>query len=687
MRVLLIEDSSLIRDRLRAMIEAAFDAVSIAESGTVARAQLLFYELAPDAVVLDLQLSDDTGYRLIEEFKCSRPGCIVMVLTHSTMLELRARCMALGADYFFNKSSEFERVVSVLVAMRGELSTDRHAWHDAPPVGVKGPESLQAGEVPAATPAPTTATSHDSESQWRALISLAVDWYWQQDTEFRFVRITGNGHDHGGATAAQHIGKTRWELPHVGITELAWHRHREQLNRHETFRDFEITRPGPDGALHSISVSGIATFDASGRFTGYRGVSRDITAQRAAEATLRTLQTQLHDAQRFEALGTLAGGIAHDFNNVIGAVLGNVALAREDINTGNTALERLGQIESIARGARALTQQILSFSDRQPQVRLNHSLALLVEDTVTLLRSMLPRTALLHIKLPASELQVTGDATQLRQVLMNLCINAAHALSESGGEIEIGLREIVLDHTPAGVVGDLRAGHYAHLWVSDNGHGMDEHTQARIFQSFFTTKKQGHGTGLGMTIVRNVLNRHGGAIGIKSAPQQGSTFDVYLPAVTPAKHGQVTDTWFGADCDMPNHQVLVVDDDPVMASIMTKLLERMGLRVTHCSDPAQALATLASMPQVFKLVVTDFNMNGMSGLELARSMAANHPEVKVMMATGFVDDSLREQARDVGLHALLKKENLAQHLRAMVAKLLAIAPANGWPADHAMLEA
>jgi PAS domain S-box-containing protein len=769
-----------VRERLRGMIEESSPVTVVGEAESVAQARLLFDRHAPDAVVLDLQLADGLAYPLIEEFKRSRPHCAVIVLSNFAQPAHRERCAQLGADHFFAKSSEFERIGELLSSWSGfwvETTPDTLDQADAaaaaPPSAparaqteqllqraldasrlavwdlnldsgrielsagwsqmlggpaeptvttfgalarlvptedqlrivaamnpaikgstqtysvdhrVRRPDGddiwiLSEGEVvergPRGHAARAIGTNRDiterkraelalreSEARYRELVELAADWYWEQDDQFRFTRLSSHEDYLAGSSEAAHIGKARWELPHLGVTDDAWRRHRAQLLRREPFRDFEYGRHDANGKLHTIAVSGAPRFDAAGRFLGYRGVTRDITAQRAAEASARSLEAQLHEAHKLEALGALAGGIAHDFNNIVGAILGNVALAHEDIVAGRDGLQALEQVRRVALRARTLTRQILNFSRRQPHVHVNQAVRPLVEEALSMLRTMLPRTVTLHASLCEQALDVRADSTQLQQVLINLCVNAAHALDRTAGRIDIELEEAVLEAPRPAVVGHLAPGRYARLLVRDNGHGMDAATQARIFEPFFTTKVQGQGTGLGLAIVRNIVTAHHGAIGLVSAPGQGATFSVYLPAVDHETGAMPLDLAEPAVPRGDAQRVLVVDDDEVTGLLITTLLERAGYRVSCIADAREALVGACS-PAV-DLVITDHRMSEMSGLDLAHNLAALRPGLPVILTTGLVTDELRIEARRAGLRALLKKENLVEQLLTVV---------------------
>src|SRR5205814_4727110 len=251
----------------------------------------------------------------------------------------------------------------------------------------------------------------------------------------------------------------------------------------------------------------------------------------AAEDDMHKVEAQLRHGQKMDSVGTLAGGIAHDFNNILGAVIGNVALARQEVGEGHAALLHLDEIHKASVRARNLVRQILTFSRREPQELLTQPLRPIVEETHQLLRATLAARVEIEVALGDALLHVEADATQVQQVLMNLCTNAWHALPDGAGRIHIGLDATSLDEAAAQRLGGLPGGRYAHLWVSDTGIGMDAATRERIFEPFFTTKPVGQGTGLGLSVVHGILSAHHGAIDVDSEPGQGSTFHLYFPVV------------------------------------------------------------------------------------------------------------------------------------------------------------
>ena len=274
--------------------------------------------------------------------------------------------------------------------------------------------------------------------------------------------------------------------------------------------------------------------DAGGHHAGVLAMVTDISERHHAEARRAALEAQLRQSQKMEAIGTLAGGIAHDFNNVLAAILGNVALLRQGAagHDGDAAL-RLEQIGKAASRARSLVHQIVAFSRQQPQQLQVQPLEPLLQETLALLRSTMPAGVELVSRLPGAPVLVDADATQLQQVLMNLCTNAWHALPGGTGRIEVGFDAVLLDTEAAARVGAPEPGSYAHIWVADSGHGMDESTRQRVFEPFFTTKPVGQGTGLGLAVVHGIVRSHRGAIAVSSAQGRGSRFEIWLPLAGP----------------------------------------------------------------------------------------------------------------------------------------------------------
>jgi PAS domain S-box-containing protein len=403
------------------------------------------------------------------------------------------------------------------------------------------------------------------------------------------------------------------------------------------------------------------------------GTHSDITDLKQAEAQQRALEAQLRESQKMEAIGTLAGGVAHDFNNLLAAILGNLALAREDVGPEHLAQESLGEISRAAIRARQLVQQILSFSRRQAQQLVHQPLVPLVEETLALMRSLLPAGVRLTTRIGGGELSVLADATQVQQVLMNLCTNAWQALDGRSGAVTVALRPVVLNAARALQTGGIAAGTYACLSVADNGPGMDTETQRRVFEPFFTTKPPGAGTGLGLAVVHGIVRAHNGTITITSQPGDGARFDVYLPLAGAAAVPEVAvepPTVARATSQITGRHVVYVDDYEAMVFLVGRLLRKQGYRVSTFTSGESALAWLQDHPDPIDLLVTDQNMPGMSGLDLARESLRKRPGLRVAIVSGHVNDKLLLDASEVGVREVMAKQDSMDALGDAIAKLL-----------------
>jgi PAS domain S-box-containing protein len=381
----------------------------------------------------------------------------------------------------------------------------------------------------------------------------------------------------------------------------------------------------------------------------------------------------LRESQKMESLGTLAGGIAHDFNNILGAILGNLALLRDPRCAPEDSAARLVQIERSALRARHLVQQILAFGRRQDRQPLRQPLAPLVSDTLGLLRATLPASVRLQARLAPEALLVEVDGTQVQQALMNLCTNAWQAMADGAGCIEIGLEAVRADAGTALCDAGLPPGRCAHLRVSDDGMGMDAAVRARIFEPFFTTKPMGSGTGLGLAVVHGIVKEHRGAITVDSSPGRGTTFHLYFPASDAPAAAQAADRPLvapSAPTPHPAARILCVDDDAVILLTEQALLGSLGYQVTGVASAAEALTMLRLDPGGFDLVVSDFNMPGTSGIDLARAVALVCPGLPVLICSGYIDADLRQRATAAGVRALVHKENTAEDLAATVRRVL-----------------
>ena len=425
----------------------------------------------------------------------------------------------------------------------------------------------------------------------------------------------------------------------------------------------------------------------------------DITSLKQAQQQQRALEQQLSQSHKMEALGTLAGGVAHDFNNILAAILGNADLARQDLDPGSPACESLHEISSAARRGRELVRQILAFSRQQPLSRTPVCLREVVAETTSLLRTALTPQIQLLVEVAIATPAIPADATQLGQVLLNLGTNAIHALEGRPGRIAYQVRGLERgDPTlPVDVAQtcDENGVDAVCVSVSDDGCGMSEATLQRMFEPFFTTKAVGRGTGLGLPVVLGIVQAHGGAIEVNSAPGRGTTFHLYFPAASrllsrPADGaGALAGTMAGTVTPMaeptaqPQEQqemaetpsatqrhILYLDDDDTLVFLVRRLLERRGYKVTAFTEQQQAIDALRADPQAFHLLMTDYNMPGMSGIDVARAVLAIRPDLPVAVASGYISDELQAEAQAAGVTEVVFKTDAVEAFCEIVARLV-----------------
>jgi PAS domain S-box-containing protein len=396
---------------------------------------------------------------------------------------------------------------------------------------------------------------------------------------------------------------------------------------------------------------------------------RDITERKQTEAARALLEAQLRQSQKMEAVGTLAGGIAHDFNNIIGAILGNAALALADVGTDHRALESIVEIDKAGRRARDLVQQILAFSRKQALSRSIIALGPVVEDAVKLLQATLPAGVQLRAVCAAGTPSALADPTQIHQVLVNLCTNAWHAMEGRSGNIDVRLDDCFVDAEWAVAHPDLRPGRYARISVRDTGEGMNAATMDRIFEPFFTTKAIDEGTGLGLSVVHGILQGHEGAIVVDSAPGIGTTFHLYFPATDAQAPADSSAAAVSAPLRGQGQHVLYLDDDEALVSLVSRMLERQGYRVSGHTLAQAALDAVRADPGGFDLVLSDYNMPVMSGLDVARELSRIRPDLPVAVISGYITDELREEAPRSGVRHLIYKPDTADELCEVVWRL------------------
>jgi signal transduction histidine kinase/ABC-type amino acid transport substrate-binding protein/ActR/RegA family two-component response regulator len=404
--------------------------------------------------------------------------------------------------------------------------------------------------------------------------------------------------------------------------------------------------------------------------TLYTQLQQELGERQRMEMERRAMEDQLLQAQKMEAIGTLAGGIAHDFNNILGAMMGYTELSLYDLSAGHAARGNLEQVMLAGNRARDLVKQILAFSRKSEAHRCLVNVVPIVGEVAKLLRASLPATLTIRQEVALHMGMILADPIQVHQVLMNLCTNAAHAMEEGCGELTIRVDPVTLAEGDQGAQGHLPPGAYIRLRVSDTGCGIDPAVMDRIFDPYFTTKPKDKGTGMGLAVVHGIVASQGGAVAVDSRLGAGTTVSVWFPVAGQEANPPEQER---PELARGTERVLLVDDEAALADLGQAMLARLGYRVTTRTSSLEALEAFRADPGRFDLVITDMTMPNLTGDRLAEAVHVIRPEIPVILCTGYSERMTAEKARAMGIAGFLYKPLLLEQLSQTIREVLAAA--------------
>ena len=486
------------------------------------------------------------------------------------------------------------------------------------------------------------------------------------DVNSAFTRTTGWTFD-------EVIGKTAADLD-------IWHdpKQREKLTtgiaKHGRVENLEARFRLKDGRLMTALMS--AALIMLRNKPHILTITRDISELKAAQLEREQLRTRLVQAQKMEAIGTLAGGIAHDFNNILGAIIGYSEMALYDTQKGSMEHYNIAQVLKAGHRAKDLVKQILAFSRKSEQDKKIISLATIIAEVLKLLRASLPATIEIKQTIEPNLDAIFADPTQIHQVMMNLCTNSAHAMGDKGGILEVHLHNVNLDIKAAARYPELNPGPYVKLSISDTGCGMDSATLQRIFDPYFTTKEKDKGTGMGLAVVHGIIKGHGGGIHVESAVGQGTRFEILFPVI---KRQIISETEELKALPTGNETILCVDDEQSLIELGRNMLQKLGYRVEARTLPFEAIEVFRAAPGKFNLVISDMTMPTMTGVSLAKKLMKIRPEIPVIICTGYSEQIDETRAKELGIKGFLMKPFTIRELSKTVRQVLD-AKVNDFPA-------
>ena len=497
------------------------------------------------------------------------------------------------------------------------------------------------------------AALRESEEKYRTVLEANPDPVVVYDIEGKVTYFNPAFTRVFGWTLEERLGKKM----DVFVPEEAWRETKmmiEKVLAGERFSGIETCRYNKKGEIIPVSLSGAIYKDQNANPIGSIINLRDISDQKKMKA-------QLQQAQKMEAIGTLAGGIAHDFNNILSAILGYSELVLADLPSEASIRNKLEAIHSSGERARDLVAQILAFSRKDEQVRSPVEVHLILKDALKLLRPAIPTTIEIQTQI-SSKCRILGDPSRIHQIIMNLCTNAYQAMLETGGTLKISLSHVKIEGKAAALA-QVPAGSYGKLVISDTGVGIPLENLERIFDPYFTTKEKGKGTGLGLAAVHGIVKSHGGAILVESQIGKSTKFEVYLPLTLDRSdtQGQAESQITGG-----NERILLVDDEHDILEIENEMLKKLGYIVTTKDNAKDALKLFAEQPEQFDLVITDMTMPDMTGDRLADELIKISSDIPIILCTGFSELMSKEKAESLGIKGFLLKPIAMRDLSNMI---------------------
>jgi PAS domain S-box-containing protein len=504
----------------------------------------------------------------------------------------------------------------------------------------------------------------ESESNYRSVIENIQDVFYRSDARGNLIMaspsfVTMLGYDSVAECLGRSISGTFYYDPEKRVEFL------RTLKDKGRVTNYEVVLKRKDGLPVTVETNSHFYFDEDGNAAGVEGIFRDISKRKQDEDIRRKLESQLIQSRKMEAIGTLAGGIAHDFNNILAGIMGYTELYKDAVSDRPKVYHALEEVLKAAGRAKDLVTQILTFSRKTEHERKPVMLSPIIKEVVKFMRASLPATIEIRQNIDETSDIIMADPSQMHQVLMNLCTNAWYAMKDSGGSLEIRLKEIAIDQENLFQHKSLKPGRYLELSVRDTGRGISKENIDKIFDPYFTTKEKGEGTGLGLAVVHGIVKEYGGEIKVYSEIGKGTIFRVSLPLME-KQEKEISES---EEVILPGkgETILFIDDEKMMVELNRELLESLGYNVIAETNPVQAIETFRKDSKAFDLVITDKTMPQLTGFDVAHEIKSVRADIPVIFCSGFQEKEDVEKLKVLGISKLIikpiRKSVLAKAIR------------------------
>ena len=661
MKVLIVEDDEDSRILLEfALGENNFEILS-AENGKIALD--LTRQHLPDLIISDILMPEMDGYALCKAIMSDKTLCHIPFIFYSatyTEDEDKQLALNLGASLFLVKPMEIEYLLKEIETVISKNCIE----HKHPNIDHDQQELLFTTDYTNIFLKKLNKKVRDlekererlskSESKYRRLVEALRDnyFFYTHDSTVYFSYISPSIQNVLGYNEdefQQHFQTylTDNEMNASVISKMDKGR--------QGFRQmpFEIEILHKNGKIKRLHITEQPILDKNGNFISVEGIAHDITKRIATEKKLVCAHERLEQAQKMEAIGTLAGGIAHDFNNILMPIIGYIDMIKSEFPKDSKGWKWSNTVQTAASRAKELVGQILTFSRCNEQEKKKVFIQSIVKEVLKFLQSSIPKNIEIRQSIQPIKKLICANPIQIHQVLMNLCTNAYHAMRNNGGVLSVSLAEITVCAENQYEFPDFIEGTYVRLEVSDTGTGIQKEHMKKIFEPYFTTKAKNEGTGLGLSVVHGIITNHDGHIFVYSKPEKGTTFLIYLPVI---QNNNKID--HHSDCNEDLHgteRLLIVDDDDIIVELLNKQLMSFGYSVVALTCPVKAVDMFRDHPQQFDLVITDMTMPKKNGVIVAQELLAIRPGIPIILCTGFSELIDKDKAINMGIKDFIMK--------------------------------